>query len=168
MHESTSPRALPQDASGRGDHTRATARPPSATQSGVRERVSVELRPSSTGELEARLLAALRQRDTSSALLLASRLVYLEPTHDAARRIKVRCASRKSDAADFPGALAVPRMVVTWDSLVGQELSAHAAYMLSLVDGSTVDALVDASALRPLAAYEALDGLRRAGIIAFG
>ena len=58
-------------------------------------------------------------------------------------------------------------MLGDWGALVGRTLSRQAIYVLSLVDGrSTIEAIVDASAMPPLVAYEALEGLLSEEIIA--
>jgi|HubBroStandDraft_2_1064218.scaffolds.fasta_scaffold622393_1 hypothetical protein len=115
--------------------------------------------------LEERLLQALHVGDASGALMLASTLAYLHPTHPAARRIKTRCATKVS--REFPRRDAVPRAILPWDAILDRKLSREAAYVLACIDGaSTVEALVDISALQPLVAYEALDWLVGAGIVA--
>ena len=100
--------------------------------------------------------------------MLASTLAYLAPDHLVARRIKCRCVQQlgKKASPPFPRTDAVPRMTLSWDAIKDRILSREATYVLACVDGgSTVEALVDVSALNPLAAYEALDSLICAGIV---
>ena len=73
-------------------------------------------------------------------------------------------AGRKTRPSPHP--LAVPRRLVDWGALVGRNLSKDAIYILSLVDGSSsVEAIIDASAIAPAVAYEALSGLLSAEIV---
>jgi hypothetical protein len=127
--------------------------------------------PVSALELEARLLRALEQRKLPEALMVASSLVYLYPAHDVARRLKERCADQMDSkgAPEFAPRHAVPSMRLSWNELRDRTLSREAAYVLSCVDGATtIEALIDMSALQPLAAYEALDALTCEGIVAVG
>jgi len=119
-------------------------------------------------DLENRLLAALEARDAGSALLLAGALAYVHPTSEIARRIKLRCVNRVQGRAtrELPQLQAVPKRLVAWASLEGRKLTRHQIYVLSLVDGvATVENVIDASAISPLAAYDALDCLLRDKII---
>jgi hypothetical protein len=163
-------------------HTRMTGPPPArdAGASAVRVRLQVPVDVGETvdgpvesapppvrsgAELEGRLLRALHEGDASAALMLASTLAYLYPAHPVARRIKARCAARVSRA--FPPPNAVPRMALAWDAILERTLSHEAAYVLACIDGaSNVEAIVDVSALQPLVAYEALDWLIGAGMVA--
>jgi hypothetical protein len=120
-----------------------------------------------TTRLEERLLLALQASNVAAALMLASTIAYLDPTHQAARRIKARCAHQleSAEAPAFPREDAIPRMLLSWDDIREWPLAREAAYVLACVDGaSTVATLVDVSALKALVAYEALDWLIGAGI----
>jgi hypothetical protein len=117
--------------------------------------------------LENQLISALRARDHAQALLLASTLVYANPQHEVARRIKARCAQNLRGATKaFPRHDAIPRMRLAWYEMEGRNLSQRAAYILSCVDGFlSVEQLIDVSAMSPLVAYDLLDNLVRDGII---
>lgn len=117
--------------------------------------------------LEDRLLSALRERDMERAMMLASSLLYSSPSHGVAWRIKTRCAQElRGSTFGFLRFDTVPKMRVRWESLAGTNLPRQTAFVLSLVDGhSTVEQLLDASSLPPLAAYDTLDTLLRDGII---
>ncbi|HLK39353.1 MAG TPA: hypothetical protein VKU41_21480 [Polyangiaceae bacterium] len=122
-------------------------------------------------ELESLLLRAMKARDGAAALVLASRIVYVDPAHAVAQRIKSRCTQRirAHCTREFPRADAVPRMLVTWQELKHRPLTREAAYLLTCVDGrATVEEIVDTSALTLLVAYEAFDGLVNDGIVALG
>jgi hypothetical protein len=174
------------------EHARPTVpAPPSVTESAVRVKIAhphdsqdaeaagasaaPTREPSAVGhravihEQEARLLAAIRDRDRATALLFASTLAYIDPEHEVARRIKRRCLECEETvvARELPHPDAIVRMVISWGEVEGRGLSRRALYLLSLVDrGSTVQAIVEASAMRPLVAYDALDRLLQQGIIA--
>ncbi len=120
---------------------------------------------------EERLLEAMKAHDVAKALTLASVLVYMDPTHAIAQRIKDRCA-KLPDHGDrartlaFPRPDAIPRQCVPWSDLRRRTLSRNEAYLLWCVDGrSTVEAIIDASAMPPLVAFETLDSLIREGIV---
>jgi hypothetical protein len=117
--------------------------------------------------LENRLIAALSAHDLAQALMLANAIVYQHANHEVAKRIKARCSQQLRGAPlAFPRHDAIPRMRVPWHELAGRNLSRRAAFMLSCVDGvSTVEQLIDVSALAPLLAYDTLDNLLRDGII---
>jgi hypothetical protein len=116
--------------------------------------------------LENRLISALRARDNSLALLIASAIVYSCPEHEIARRIKARCAQRRGATLAFPRHDAVAHMRLAWHDMEGRNLSRRAAYMLSCIDGFlTVEQLIDVSAMEPLTAYDTIDNLLRDGII---
>jgi|SRR5580692_7297036 hypothetical protein len=67
---------------------------------------------------------------------------------------------------ELPALDAVPRRLVEWDALREHNLSREKIYILTLVDGcSTLEDVIDASALSPLAAHDALEGLLRAEIV---
>lgn len=122
-------------------------------------------------ELESRLLEALKAHDSGAALLLASALAYMDPTSETARRIKLRCVSRVQGRAtrELPQLQAVPKRLVDWASLEDRKLTRQQIYVLSLVDGiATVENVIDASAISPLVAYDALDCLLRDKIIGVG
>jgi hypothetical protein len=124
--------------------------------------------PGRRDDLEQRLLHAILEHDPAAALILASTLAYLDPTHEVARRIKSRCFKqlRSNVTREFPAYDAIPRVSLGWDAITKRHLSRHAAYVLACIDGaSTVEVLVDVSALQPLAAYEALDSLISDGIV---
>ncbi|HEY8088461.1 MAG TPA: hypothetical protein VIF09_11465 [Polyangiaceae bacterium] len=161
----TAPRA---DASAEDAQAHPTVPAPAAGQdSGVRVRVE-PAGPDPEG-IETRLLVALQAGDAGSALLLASAMAYMDhPSNEVARRIKLRCVSRMRGKQTHvsPPLQAVPRRLVEWNALLGREFSRQATYVLSLVDGaSTVEAIIDASAIPPLEAYEALDALLSEDII---
>ena len=120
-------------------------------------------------ELEVLLVRAMRARNGAAALVLASRLAYVDPEHEVAQRIKSRCTQRigAQRTREFPRPDAVPRMVVTWHELKQRPLTREAAYLLTCIDGkATVEEIVDTSALPLLVAYEAFDGLVNDGMVA--
>jgi hypothetical protein len=119
------------------------------------------------GVLEQKLVRALRDRNTAQALTLASVIVYQCPEHEVARRIKTRCAQQQRGATlAFPRSDAIPRMRLPWTELEGRNLPGRAAFLLSCLDGaSTVEQIIDVSAMPVLLAYETLDMLVRDGIV---
>ena len=67
---------------------------------------------------------------------------------------------------ELPQLDAIPRRLVDWSALTGRGLSRETTYVLSLVDGvSTVETIIDASAMSPLVAHEVLDDLLRCDLI---
>jgi hypothetical protein len=63
----------------------------------------------------------------------------------------------------------VPHRLVEWDALQGRNLSREKVYILALIDGfSTIEAVIDASAISPRAAYDALEELVREEIVTLG
>lgn len=117
--------------------------------------------------LEEKLIDALRAHDSAQALTVASVLVYECPDHAVARHIKARCAAQlRGLTRAFPRHDAIPRMRLAWHELEERNLSHRAAFMLSCIDGfSTVEQLMDISAMPPLVAYDTLDILVRDGIV---
>ena len=125
-------------------------------------------KPAAIRQAEDRLLAAIRSRDLPNALILASVLVYMDPGNAIARRIKDRCAKQLDSARtrSFPRHDAIPRQRVPWSELSRRTLSRSEAYLLWCIDGrSTVEDIIDASAMPPLVAFETLDALLREGLI---
>jgi hypothetical protein len=125
-------------------------------------------RPAAVLQAEQRLLEAIRNADLAGALTVASVLVYLDPSNELARRIKDRCAQQMEAkrTLSFPRPDAVPRQCVPWSELRRRTLSRSEAYLLWCVDGkSTVEQIIDASAMPPLLAFETLDALIREGIV---
>jgi hypothetical protein len=170
------------------DHERETVAPPAGyerSKSAVQLRVAKaangadiaaldigrdhpSTRPEPIRETEERLLSAIKTRDLPNALTLASVLVYMDPTHEIAVRIKDRCAKQLEGTRTraFPRHDAVPKQCVPWSELRRRTLSRHEAYLLYCIDGqSTVEEIVDASAMPPLIAFETLDALIREGIV---
>jgi hypothetical protein len=133
------------------------------------DQVAPEAAPSEEVRVhEEQLVTALRNRDPAQALTAASVLVYKYPGHEVARRIKARCAHQLQRGATraFPRGDSIPRMVVAWHELGDRPLSRSAAFMLSCIDGvSSVEQLIDVSAMPPLAAYDTLDLLVQDGIV---
>jgi hypothetical protein len=117
--------------------------------------------------LEDQLVNALRRGENARALMLASSLVYSNPEHVVARRIKSRCAQNMTaDAIPFPSDDAIPVQCLDTSELAERNLSRRAAHMLSCIDGAlTVEEVIDISALPQLVAYDVLDALVREGII---
>jgi hypothetical protein len=128
-------------------------------------------RPDAVRRAQERLLAAIRADDLSNALTLASVLVYTDPDHAIARRIKDACAKVLSSAPTrpFPKPSAVPRKRMPWPELSRRSLSRAEAHVLWCIDGRlTVEEVVDASALPPLTAFETLEALLLGGVIDLG
>jgi hypothetical protein len=147
------------------------ARPMNADGSSDLERDARPEKPAPVRLAEERLLEAMKAHDVAKALTLASVLVYMDPTHAVAQRIKDRCAKLpdhdgRARTRAFPRPDAIPRQCVPWSDLRRRTLSRNEAYLLWCVDGrSTVEAIVDASAMPPLVAFETLDSLIREGIV---
>ena len=110
-------------------------------------------------------------RDLPNALTLASVLVYMDPENAIARRIKDRCAKQLDNARtrSFPRHDAIPRQRVPWSELSRRTLSRSEAFLLYCIDGkTTVEDIIDASAMPPLVAFETLDALIREGLVDLG
>jgi hypothetical protein len=123
--------------------------------------------PEGVRKLEDQLVEALREHDAARALTVASVIVYERPDHEVARRMKTRCAQHLRGATlVFPRLDAIPRMRVVWHELGGRNLPRRAIFMLACIDGvSTVEQIVDISAMSPLMAYDTLDLLVQGGIV---
>jgi hypothetical protein len=124
--------------------------------------------PAERMRLEVNLVRALHEHDAAAALMLANVLVYADPAHDIARRIKERCAQQIATRCtlEFPKPNAVPRMLVPWSEIGSCALSRQEAFVLSCIDGRlTVEHVIDATAMPLLVAYEALEALVQRGIV---
>jgi len=114
--------------------------------------------------LEERLLAALQARDVAASLMVACSIVYLDPEHSVALRIKRRCA-REMQRALARGE-GVPRMALRWSALRERGLSPQAVSVLSCIDGrSSVDEVIGLTGLPPAVARETFAALVRDGIV---
>jgi hypothetical protein len=121
------------------------------------------LRPTPSGDDELHQRATVRVPAAASDSGVRSRLVTRRdlPSANAGRERAGRRPTRELPPLD-----AVPRRLVEWDDLRGRNLSREQAYILALIDGfSTLEAVVDASAISPRAAYEALADLVREEIV---
>jgi hypothetical protein len=164
-------------------HLRATAAPPEQEEHEEHEEHEVEVQengapgddedplsktPEGVRRTEERLLSAIKTSDLPNALTLASVLVYMDPSHAIAQRIKKRCANQMDSARTraFPRHDAIPRQCIPWSELRRRTLSRSEAFLLWCIDGrSTVEQVIDTSAMSPLVAFETLDDLIREGIV---
>jgi hypothetical protein len=111
------------------------------------------------------MLVALELRDIPAALMHACALVYLDPGHKSAQRIKSRCMSAMRDAR-ARGAEDVPFMRVRWSELRDRPLSPDAVCVLSCIDGqSKIEVVVGRTELAPARALEVLADLLEQGLV---
>jgi len=83
------------------------------------------------------------------------------PAARAGRESTAKCPTRELARLD-----AVPHRLLEWDALRGRDLSREKIYILTLIDGcSTLEAVIDASAISPRAAQDALEELVREEIV---
>jgi hypothetical protein len=83
------------------------------------------------------------------------------PAARAGRERTAKCPTRELPALDT-----VPHRLVEWETLRERNLSREKVYILTLVDGcSTLEAIIDASAISPQAAHDALEDLVREEIV---
>ncbi len=114
--------------------------------------------------LEEKLLHALQARDIPTALMHACALVYLDPTHQAARRIKKRCMRELRGGR--PRTADVPYMRFRWSELRDRELSPEDVCILSCIDGqSQLDDVIANAGMQPADAYDVFAELLSEGIV---
>jgi len=114
--------------------------------------------------LEENLLGALQARDIPAALMHACAIVYLDPEHQAAQRIKRRCMREMRRGPSRPSE--VPYMRLRWSELGDRPLSPDAVCLLSCIDGeSKIEDVMKISGLAAAEAHEAFGDLLKDGIV---
>jgi hypothetical protein len=114
--------------------------------------------------LEENLLVALQGRDIPGALLHACAIVYLDPGHQAALRIKKRCMEEMRRGPARPKE--VPFMRFRWSELRDRPLSSDAVCLLSCIDGeSKIEDVIKTSGIPAAVAHEVFGELLREGLV---